>query len=613
MSDDELISDEKRGAPNPSVGLVRAMRARIPLPESGLRLEKGGALPELDVAYECYGELAPARDNVIYICHALTGDAHAAGYHQPSDRKPGWWDAMIGPGKGLDTDRFHIICANILGGCMGTTGPSSIDPRTGKAYGATFPAITTGDIVRVQRMLLEHLGIKHLAAVIGGSFGGMQVLEWSMHHGDMLDRAICIASAMNLSAQALAFDIVGRHAILADPAWAGGDYYAGHAPLQGLAQARMIGHITYLSREFMKRKFGREKKAAIKPEQRFVTPFQVESYLDYQGTKFVNRFDANSYLHISEAMDNFDLTEAYANPADAFATAGNKTRFLVVALSSDWLFPPEQSLDITAALIRAERRVTHCLLQSPYGHDAFLVEVDRLAEVVRTFLSSPDTPSLPPPAPSQRKRVRNPKLPRAFDRSETDFNLIARMITQGSRVLDLGCGDGELLARLMRLRQVRSLGIDIDLDNLLLAVEQGIDVIQQDLDIGLEQIPDQSYDYAILSETLQVVRKPRLVLNEMLRVASEGLVAIPNLGNWYHRLRLGITGRMPMSSSLPFEWYDTPNIHLATLKDFEDLCRKDAIRIRERVCIPAGRLSRLLLACGLCNLGADRVLLRISR
>jgi homoserine O-acetyltransferase len=612
MSDDELMSAAGRRPEAGSVGVVEPRRVRIPLPPEGLRLEKGGVLPELHVAYETYGALSPDRDNVIYICHALTGDAHAAGYHQVGEAKPGWWDAMVGPGKGLDTDRFHVVCANILGGCMGTTGPSSVNPRTGKPYGSAFPAITTADIVRVQRLLLEHLGIRRLAAVIGGSFGGMQVLEWSIRHADMVDRAICIASAMSLSAQALAFDIVGRHAILADPAWAGGDYYENRkVPAHGLAQARMIGHITYLSSEIMKRKFGREKKALDQPAQRFTTPFQVESYLDYQGAKFVNRFDANSYLHITEAMDHFDLTETHARPEDAFRTPGARTRFLVVALSSDWLFPPSQSLDITAALIRAGRRVTYCLLQSPYGHDAFLVEVDRLAEVVRTFLASPDSPAVEEAdVPRRAGPVRRSG---AATRPEADFDRIASMIRPGSRVLDLGCGDGELLARLMRSRQAQGLGMDIDLDNLLQAAARGLDVIQQDLDAGLEMIPDQSYDVAVLSETLQVVRKPRLVLNEMLRVAREGLVAIPNLGNWYHRLRLGLTGRMPMSPSLPFEWYDTPNIHLATLKDFERLCRKDGIRIRERVCIPAGRVSRALLGLGLPNLGADRVLLRLSR
>ena len=245
-----------------NVGLVETKNLRLTLPPEGFKLENGGALPELQVAYETYGRLSPAADNAVYICHALTGDAHVAGSHAADDaNKPGWWDAMIGPGKGIDTNRFYVICANILGGCMGTTGPSSINPRTGKPYGSSFPSITIGDIVRTQHLLLRQLGISRLAAVVGGSLGGMQALEWSIRFPQMVEKCVCIASGMNLSAQALAFDIVGRNAITADPAWANGDYYeAVEKPAQGLAQARMIGHITYLSSENMKKKFGREKK-----------------------------------------------------------------------------------------------------------------------------------------------------------------------------------------------------------------------------------------------------------------------------------------------------------------------------------------------------------------
>ena len=243
-----------------SVGLVQTRIAQIPLPPEGLRLECGGVLPELQVAYETYGTLSSAADNAIFVCHALSGDAHVAGWHSPEDKRPGWWDDMVGPGKGLDTRRFFVICANILGGCKGTTGPSSIDPRTGRPYGSRFPPITVGDIVNVHRLLLNHLGIRKLYAVIGGSFGGMQVLEWGIRHPETVERCICIASAASLSAQALAFDIVGREMIVSDPAWAGGDYYeTGQKPADGLAAARMIGHITYLSPEIMASKFGDRK------------------------------------------------------------------------------------------------------------------------------------------------------------------------------------------------------------------------------------------------------------------------------------------------------------------------------------------------------------------
>ena len=595
-----------------SVGLVETKHLRIPLPSEGFKLENGGALPELQVAYETYGSLSPAGDNAIYICHALTGDAHVAGYHSAEEAKPGWWDAMIGPGKGIDTNRFFVVCANILGGCMGTTGPSSTDPRTGKPYGSSFPSITIGDIVRVQQLLLRELKISRLAAVVGGSLGGMQALEWSIRFPEMAQKCICIASGMNLSAQALAFDIVGRNAIMEDPAWANGDYYENERkPHQGLAQARMIGHITYLSSENMERKFGREKKEILVPLPRFATPFQVESYLDHQGMKFVNRFDANSYLHISEAMDVFDLTENVRDPADAFHNVDPKTRFLVVALSSDWLFPPEQSLDLANALIRAEKRISYCLLRSPYGHDAFLVEIDRLAEVLRAFLESPDRPE---PARHDHKTTA-PLGRRAGKRAEAngDFSLISRLIHKKAKALDLGCGDGRLLCELFAHKNIFGLGLEIDLENILAVIRRGLDVFQCDLDQGLNTIPDKTYDYAILSQTLQEVRKPRQLLNEMLRVAREGIVSFPNFGNWRQRLRLGLTGKMPVSDSLPFEWYDTPNIHLSTLRDIRALCAMDRIRIIEEICIPRSCLDKIWLGLGFRNLGADRVLIRITR
>jgi len=587
-----------------SAGVVSTQTLLLNLPPEGLKLENGGVLPEVQVAYETYGRLAPGGNNAVYICHALTGDAHVAGYHSEEDAKPGWWDAMIGPGKGIDTGRFYVICANILGGCMGTTGPSSINPRTGRPYGSSFPTITIGDIVAVQHLLLRQLGINRLAAVVGGSLGGMQVLEWSIRYSQMVDKCICIASGMNLSAQALAFDIVGRNAITADPAWSQGDYYqTEQKPAQGLSQARMIGHITYLSSENMKAKFGREKKEIKEPLPRFTTPFQVESYLDHQGAKFVSRFDANSYLHITEAMDVYDLAEDSEDPSEAFRNVSPATRFLVIALSSDWLFPPEQSLQLASALVRAGKRVSYCLLRSPYGHDAFLVEIDHLAEVVHSFLESPDTP---PPAEAPNAAGRTAKR-------SGDYALINSRIGKKSRVLDLGCGDGELLCDLFRRKEILGLGMDIDLANMVSAIRKGLDIFQCDLDAGLSSIPDKAYDYAILSETLQVVRKPRALLNEMLRVARTGIVIFPNFGNWRYRLRLGLSGRMPISDSLPFNWYDTPNIHLATLRDIRALCAIDHIRIIEEISLPRGFPDNLFIHTGWRNLGADRALIIITK
>ncbi len=581
-----------------SVGLVETQRVSLPLPDGGLVLEKGGRLPELAVAFEAYGTLNDARDNAVLVCHALSGDAHAAGYHSPSDSKAGWWDEMIGPGKGLDTDRFFVICSNILGGCMGTTGPSSIDPRDGKPYGSRFPEITIGDMVMVQRLLLDHLGIERLDAVIGGSLGGMQVLEWSIRYPKVPRRAICIASAPSLSTQALAFDVVGRHAILMDPCWEGGDYYeSDHSPALGLAQARMLGHITYLSPEILKTKFGRDKRLDETPRGRFQTPFQIESYLSYQGNKFTHRFDANSYLHITHAMDDYDLTEKYDDLEKAFAPV--ETRFLVVAVSSDWLFPPQQSREIAAALLRAGKSVSYCLLHAPFGHDAFLVDIDNLTDTVRAFLGV-STPA------SVTQGLDEPVA------CGEDYDSIAAIVPHHARVLDLGCGDGALLDRLRRDRNIRALGMDIDLSSVIRVLQRGIDVIQDDIDEGLILIPDDDYDIVLLSETLQVVRKPRLVLNEMLRVATEGVVVFPNFANWANRWRLGLRGRMPKSGALPFEWYETPNIHLATLLDFLALCRKDSLVVRDVIGLPRSRLGCLMDRIGLRNLRARRVLVRIA-
>ncbi len=597
--------------------------ARIDLPPEGFRLSSGAFLPELQVAYETYGALSENRDNVIYICHALTGDAHAAGTHGPGETT-GWWDDMIGPGKGIDTRYYHVVCGNILGGCKGTTGPSSTDPRTGRPYGSTFPAITLADIVEVHARLLQHLGIERLAAVIGGSLGGMQALEWTVRYPERIDRCICIASATHLSTQALAFDIVGRKAITSDPDWQGGDYYdTGRAPNRGLAQARRIGHITYLSPEMMELKFGRERRpregVADRPD--FTSDFEVESYLDHQGEKFLKRFDANSYLCITRAMDEYDL--AAGRGGLEAALRGVRSKVLVVALSSDWLFPPEQSLELATALLRTGRPVSYCMLHAPHGHDAFLVDIEYLSEVLRAFLPWV-TPTAhirqraagapPRPQPSWKQREDDPgENPAERRLRQEESKRLLDMIAPGSRVLDLGCGDGRLLSLLVEQRAATGLGADIDIHHVIDALDRGLDVFQMDIDELLAELPDNAYDYAILSETLQVVLRPREVLRAMLRVAREGIVTFPNFGKWSLRLQLAFRGRMPKDPTLPYEWHDTPNIHLFTLTDFAHLCRDEGVAMTGLSCIGRGRLGALLVRMKWCNLGADRVLAKVSR
>ncbi|MGA3019339.1 MAG: homoserine O-acetyltransferase [Bryobacteraceae bacterium] len=350
-----------------------------------LPLDNGATLGPVEIAYEAYGALNAAKSNAILVLHAFSGDAHAAG-PGPEDGKPGWWDNMIGPGKAFDTDRYCVICSNVLGGCRGTTGPASISPATGCPYALTFPVITIGDMVRLQRMLVDSLGIPRLLAVTGGSMGGMQALEWAVAHPDRVVSAIPIAATARHSAQQIAFNEVGRQAIMADPNWNGGDYYGKEPPARGLAVARMVGHITYMSDHSMREKFGRRLRGKEAFGFDFEVDFEVENYLRYRGTQFVSRFDANSYLYISKAMDYFDLTGGQASLAVAFQPA--RARFLVISFSSDWLYPSYQSQEIVRALRARNCDVAYVELQSSYGHDAFLVDVGEQSALVRGFLAS---------------------------------------------------------------------------------------------------------------------------------------------------------------------------------------------------------------------------------
>ena len=586
-------------ATDSSVGIVEKKELKLDLPEGGLQLEEGGALLEITVAYECCGTLSPKRDNVVLICHALTGDAHVAGRYDASDERPGWWDQMVGPGKGIDTNRFFVICSNILGGCSGTTGPSSTNPETGKPYGSRFPKVTVGDFVEVQHRLLQQLGYGGIFAAVGGSLGGMQVLEWGVRFPEYVANCVCIASGASLSTQALAFDVVGREAITSDPDWKGGDYAeAGTRPENGLAQARRIGHITYLSPEKMSEKFGREKKSELEADSHFATLFEVESYLRYQGRKFVQRFDANSYLHITYAMDAFDLSETHGTLSTAMEKV--QARFLIVALSEDWLFTPEQSEEIAKELVSLGKRVSYCRLVAPHGHDAFLVDIEHLSEILSTFLAGA---SLHPET----------DVPVGTVRARADHEIVASLIEPGASVLDLGCGRGDLMALLNPDGHPRTLGVDIDLSNVMSVIGKGLNVLQGDIDTELSLIADNSFDYVIMNETMQVVPRPRFALRQVLRVGRYGIISFPNFAAWPNRLQLGMTGRMPRSSTLPFEWYDTPNIHLTSLKDFIELCKADGIKVLDVVCIPEKGLGRLMLAMGCRNLGAGRIFVKITR
>ncbi|MCL2504097.1 MAG: homoserine O-acetyltransferase [Coriobacteriia bacterium] len=408
------MHDDSTRQPWEDVGSIGVVPERA-LTLKDVTLVSGRTLAEAKIAYETYGGLSEARDNAILLFHALSGDAHAAGWREkdaltagwkpedgpdwvpsvaefgdpdaaPASRiKPGWWDPFVGPGKAFDTNRYFIICANVLGGCLGTTGPSSIDPETGKPYGLSFPVVTIEDMVDVQARLLDELGIDRLLAVVGGSMGGMQALAFARRYPDRVATCLAIATTWRLTAQAIAFNEVGRTAILGDPAFNGGDYYDGEGPLQGLAVARMIGHITYLSDESMRKKFGRRLRDRKNLAFDFVTEFEVESYLAYQGKRFTERFDANSYLYMTKAMDYFDLSRKADSLPEALA--GTPVRYLVMSFSSDWLFPTYQSQALVDALKSVGAEVSFVEIPSPYGHDAFLLEPEAQYGFIRPFLA----------------------------------------------------------------------------------------------------------------------------------------------------------------------------------------------------------------------------------
>ena len=351
-----------------------------------LRLRSGVEFGPITLAYETYGTLSPARDNAILVMHALSGDAHVAGRHQRDDRKPGWWDALVGPGRALDTSRYFVLCANVIGGCAGSTGPSSTDPATGQPYGLRFPLVTISDMVAAQVRLLDRLGISALHAVIGGSMGGMQVLELALAYPERVRLAVVLASAARHGAQQIAFNYIGRQAIRADPNWRGGDYYGHARPAAGLATARMVGHMTYLSDERLQWRFGRTSQTIAPPGTTLEPEFAVESYLAYQGNSFVERFDANSYLYITKALDVFDASAGYPSLVAAFKRA--QASFLVASFSSDWLYPPSDSATLAMALQAAGRDVFHHAVDSALGHDAFLLEHERLTPLLVEALMS---------------------------------------------------------------------------------------------------------------------------------------------------------------------------------------------------------------------------------
>ncbi|MEN6451954.1 MAG: homoserine O-acetyltransferase [Thermoguttaceae bacterium] len=562
-----------------------------------LNLELGRTLPEVNVVYETYGRLNADRDNAVFVCHAISGDSHVARHDEEDD--PGWWDVLVGPGKALDTDRYFVICPNVLGGCRGTTGPHSVNPETGRPYGTDFPVITVGDMVEVQRQLIDHLGIERLRAVVGGSLGGHMALTWATRFPERLAGAIALATSPRLTSQALAFDVVGRNAILQDPAYSAGRYYENDdRPAVGLAIARMLGHITYLSREAMMQKFDADRRNAREIHTQFETKFSIGSYLAYQGDRFVERFDANSYLTLTMAIDLFDLGDTREKLAAALARS--TCRWLLISYTSDWLFPPFQSQEIVDALIADNKAVSYCNVQSDCGHDAFLLpnQLGTYGELAKAFLENLDArddkratdasdPSPLSPLPSSLSPLPSPLAPTSiFHQQRLDYETIVNLIPPGASVLDLGCGTGGLLARLRDRGHRRLMGIEWDEQAIVACVRQGLDVVQADLNQGLSGFTDGQFDFVVLSQTLQTVLDVSRVLGEMLRVGRRGIVTFPNVAYHQRRAELANEGRAPrVHAEQGFQWHDTPYVRSLSITDFQSFCREQGITIHDHIAL----------------------------
>ncbi|MCE5303849.1 MAG: homoserine O-acetyltransferase [Planctomycetaceae bacterium] len=554
-----------------------------------LRLELGRELSEVTVAFETYGRLNAAGDNAVLICHALSGDSHVAKHDEADD--PGWWDIMVGPGKAIDTDRYFVICPNFLGGCRGSTGPNSIDPATGQPYATDFPVVTLGDIVETQRRLIDHLGIHRLRAVVGGSLGGHAALTWATRLPERLVGTVAIATSPRLTSQALAFDVVGRNAILRDPTYHKGRYYdLEHGPTVGLAIARMLGHITYLSREAMMQKFDAQRLRPRDVHTQFETKFAVGSYLAYQGDRFGERFDANSYLTLTMAIDLFDLGATRESLREALDRS--TCRWLLMSFSSDWLFPPFQSQELVDALIAADKPVSYCCVQTDCGHDAFLLpnQLPIYGEMIRAFLenlgdgtdgagagrtSAVDCTMAPLPQPPSSS---------IFHHHRLDYENILNLIPPGASVLDLGCGTGGLLARLRARGHKHLVGVEWDEQAILTCVRRGLNVVQADLNKGLPAFTDGQFDFVVLSQTLQIVLDVSKLLHDMLRVGRRGIVSFPNIAFRKRRDELAKLGRSPqVQADQGFQWHNTPYLRWLSIADFEDFCRQQGVTIHQQI------------------------------
>ncbi|OYP31708.1 homoserine O-acetyltransferase [Rhodopirellula sp. MGV] len=556
-----------------------------------IELERGSKLDGVRCAFETWGELNDDASNAVLVCHALSGDSHAARHGEDDD--PGWWDDLIGPGKPIDTDHFFVICPNVLGGCRGTTGPGDLNPQTGKPYGADFPRITIGDMVTVQKRLIDHLGIKRLRAIIGGSLGGHQAMSWVSRFPDATELCVVIASSARLTSQALGFDVIGRNAIQTDPHFYDGQYYdQPERPDTGLAIARMLGHITYLSTEVMEKKFESDRHDPREVATSFEQRFSIGSYLAYQGQKFTTRFDANSYVTITMAMDLFDLGTSRLQLMETFGEA--QCEFVVVSFSSDWLFTPHQSRDIVNALTALDKSVTYAEITSPRGHDSFLINEDiaKYAPLIQSRLGDVD------------------RIPPSISKVES---LIINEIPENASVLDLGCGDGHLLAALKQRGHQKLVGVEVAQSSILNAGRRGLNIIDYDLNEGLPAFIDNQFDVVVLSATLQAVANIEKLFDEMLRVGKRVIVSFPNFA--YKKLREDyvVRGRSPKApGEFGYEWFNTPNRRFPSIADVHDLCQRKQLRLVDEYYFDAST-GEVIAADDDPNLNADTAILVMTR
>ncbi len=613
---------------------VRTLRLDRPL-----ALTLGGTLREVEVAYETWGTLDAEASNAVLVCHAISGDSHAARHDDPSGGgdEPGWWDDLVGPGGayGIDTTRLFVVCSNVLGGCRGTTGPGSVDPDTGERYGAGFPPITIADMVEVQRRLADHLGIARWRAVVGGSLGGHQALTWATGYPERVQTCVAVATSPRLTSQALAFDVIARNAIQSDPHFHQGLYYDRPThPDTGLAIARMLGHITYLSAGAMDTKFDPDRHDPRDIATAFEKRFSVGSYLAHQGQKFTERFDANSYVTISMAMDLFDLGRSREALMAAFRAEGSgigdqgsgvrdrgsgirdqgsgpepttppsrspipdprslPPDFLLVSFSSDWLFTPRQSRDLVNALTALGRPVTYAEITSDAGHDGFLLpgEIAQYGPLVAAKLGAVD--------------ASEPALLTA-DRRVID------LVPADASVLDLGCGSGRLLAALQRRGHTRLVGVEVAQDRIIAAARRGLNVIDYDLNRGLPAFTDRQFDVVVLSATLQAVENVEALFDEMLRVGRRVIISFANFA--YRALREDYVerGRSPRApGEYDHAWFNTPNRRFPSIADVQDLCELKGATIHDAVYLDTAA-DRVVGPDDDPNLNADTAVLVISR